>query len=58
LVIEIDGQSHGMGERPVHDARRERYLMAQGLRVIHYEAELVLRDPNGVAQAIFDAARG
>ena len=57
LVIEIDGQSHGMGDRPAHDLRRETFLIDQGLRVLRYPAELVMRDPNGVAQAIFDAAR-
>jgi very-short-patch-repair endonuclease len=56
LAIEIDGQSHGMGDRPEHDVRRERYLTERGLRVMHYPAELVMRDPNGVAQAIFEAA--
>jgi len=57
LAIEIDGQSHGMGDGPAHDLRREKFLIDQGLRVLRYPAELVMRDPNGVAQAIFDAAR-
>jgi len=57
LAIEIDGQSHGMGDSPAHDIRRERFLIDQGLRVLRYPAELVMRDPNGVAQAIFDAVR-
>jgi len=57
LAIEIDGQSHGMGGRPAHDVRREKFLIDQGLRVLRYPAELVMRDPNGVAQAIFDAVR-
>jgi len=38
--------------------RRENYLVERGVRVMRYPAELVMRDPNGVAQAIFDAARG
>jgi len=58
LAVEIDGQSHGMGDRPGHDVRRENYLVERGVRVMRYPAELVMRDPNGVAQAIFDAARG
>ena len=58
LAIEIDGQSHGMGDRPAHDLRREQFLVERGVRVMRYPAELVMRDPNGVAQAIFDAARG
>ena len=58
LAIEVDGQSHGMGDRPERDVRRERYLTEQGIRVMRYPAELVMRDPNGVAQAIFEAASG
>jgi len=58
LAIEIDGQSHGMGDRPEHDVRRERYLSEQGITVMRYPAELIMRDPNGVAQAIFEAAAG
>ena len=57
LAVEIDGQSHGMGDRPAHDERREQYLIEHGVRVLRYQAELVMHDPNGVAQAIFDAAR-
>ena len=41
-----------------HDLRRKKFLTEQGVRVMRYPAELVMRDPNGVAQAIFHAARG
>jgi len=58
LAVEIDGQSHGMGDRPMHDVRREAFLTGLGLRVLRYPAELVMRDPNGVAQRYFDAALG
>ncbi len=58
LVIEIDGQSHGHGDQPGRDKRRDAYLASQGLHVIRYPASELMRDPNGVAQAIFDMALG
>ena len=42
LVIEVDGGSHCGRERA--DARRDRALERAGYRVLHLEAELVLRD--------------
>jgi very-short-patch-repair endonuclease len=56
LVIEVDGQGHGMGDRPEHDARRDAFLAQEGLRVIRYLASEVMADPNGIAQSIFEAA--
>jgi very-short-patch-repair endonuclease len=26
LIVEVDGESHGMGNRPARDARRDRWL--------------------------------
>jgi very-short-patch-repair endonuclease len=57
LAIEIDGQGHGMGERPTHDAARDAYLARKGIRTIRYPALDVMADPDGVAAGIFDAAR-
>ncbi len=56
LVVEVDGQSHGMGQAPAHDERRDAYLAAEGLRVMRYLASEVMADPNGVAQSIMEAA--
>jgi very-short-patch-repair endonuclease len=56
LVVEVDGQSHGVGDAPAHDQRRDAFLVAQGLRVMRYQASEVMADPNGVAQAIVEAA--
>jgi very-short-patch-repair endonuclease len=44
LVIEIDGQSHSMGDRAERDARRDHWIGAQGLRVIRFAAADVMRD--------------
>jgi very-short-patch-repair endonuclease len=57
LVIEIDGQSHLMGDRPQHDARRDEWLCNQGLRVLRFDATDVMRDLESVATAIIFACR-
>ena len=58
LAIEVDGQSHGMGDRPEGDLKRDAYLLREGVRPLRYQASEVLADPNGVANGIVDAARG
>jgi len=57
LVIEIDGESHGMGDRPKRDARRDAWLRGQGLRVIRFTATDVLKDLESVVTAILLACR-
>jgi very-short-patch-repair endonuclease len=58
LAIEIDGQAHGMGDRPARDLRRDAYMASEGIRTMRYRASEVMADPNGVAAGIVDAARG
>ncbi len=57
LVIEIDGESHGMGERAAHDARRDRWLNEQGLTVVRFSVGDVLRNLDSVVAAIVRACR-
>ena len=57
LVIEVDGQSHSMGGRPLRDARRDGWLRAQGLRVIRLDAAEVLKDVHSIASSITVACR-
>ncbi len=52
LVIEVDGSAHNMGDRPLHDARRDAWLREQGLRVIRFDAADVMNDMNSVLLAI------
>jgi very-short-patch-repair endonuclease len=52
LVIEVDGAAHNMGDRPLHDTRRDSWLRAQGLRVIRFDAADVMNDTNSVVLAI------
>ena len=42
LIVEIDGGYHA--ERAAADARRDRALVEAGYRVVHLDAELVMRD--------------
>src|SRR5438045_2411564 len=44
LVIEVDGESHSMGDRPQQDVRRDAWLRRQGLRVLRFGASDVMRD--------------
>lgn len=56
LVIEVDGWVHNTGDHPQRDERRDAYMEALGYRVLRYEAVEVMRDTDGVAQSIFEAA--
>jgi very-short-patch-repair endonuclease len=57
LVVEVDGDSHGLGGNPARDARRDAWMRAQGLRIARYDAADVMRDAESVVTAILLAAR-
>jgi very-short-patch-repair endonuclease len=57
LVVEVDGDSHDMGNRPAEDARRERWLREQGLRVIRFNAADVMKDVGSAVTEILRVAR-
>jgi very-short-patch-repair endonuclease len=52
LVVEIDGISHDMGDRPERDEQRVSWLSAHGLAVWRIAASEVLKDPAAVADSI------
>ena len=52
LVVEIDGISHGMGDNPARDLRRDAFLRSLGYEVLRILASNVLKDPVGVAESI------
>ncbi len=52
LVVEIDGEAHDRGDRPVRDDARIAFLREQGLRVVRIAARRVIADADGVADAI------
>jgi very-short-patch-repair endonuclease len=57
LVVEVDGDSHGMGDNPARDRRRDVWLWKQGLRVLRFNARDVMKDVESVLTAILFAAQ-
>lgn len=57
LVIEVDGEAHGGGGDPGRDARRDRRMEEQGLRVLRFTAPEVMRDLEPAVTAIMGACR-
>ena len=57
LIVEVDGQSHDMGNRPGHDVRRDEWLTGRGLKVLRVPAAAVLDDVEAVVASIVDACR-
>ncbi len=51
-IIEIDGISHDMGDRPQRDERRDAIFRSKGLNVTRIAAREVLADPDQVAEAM------
>ncbi len=56
LIIEVDGQAHDRGDRPERDERRDAFLRERGYRLLRIAATDVLKDPDGVAEAVVAAA--
>ena len=54
IAIEIDGQSHDMGDRPERDVARDAWLAARRIKVIRIAAKDVLADAETVAQSLID----
>ena len=52
LAVEVDGASHGAGDRPVRDERRDAWLAAQGVATVRLPAALVLRDVDAAVRTI------
>jgi very-short-patch-repair endonuclease len=44
VAIEIDGEAHDRGTRPVRDEARDEWLMEQGFRTVRIPAREVLAD--------------
>jgi very-short-patch-repair endonuclease len=58
LAVEVDGQGHGVGDRPERDERRDGWLADQGIRTFRLRAGYVLETPWDAAQMVLSAARG
>jgi very-short-patch-repair endonuclease len=52
LAVEVDGASHGAGDRPARDARRDAWLADQGIATLRLPASLILRDVDAAVRTI------
>ena len=56
LCIEIDGEAHNRGDRPQRDERRDALLANYGIETLRVTAVDVLKNLEGVVQAIVTLA--
>ncbi|SDG80113.1 Very-short-patch-repair endonuclease [Bradyrhizobium sp. Rc2d] len=56
LVVEVDGESHDFEERLRKDAQRDGWFASRGYRVMRFTNEDVMKNLEGVALAILQAA--
>ena len=52
LVIEVDGDGHGLGNRPEYDAGRDRFMIENGYSILRVSAVEVMTNLRGVIEAI------
>ena len=52
LAIEIDGEAHGRGDRPAHDATKDEWLANQGYRTVRIPAREVLANLENVVRFV------
>lgn len=52
LAVEVDGESHDFGDRPARDARRDAWLLSQGVRTVRILASTVLDDVDDAVRTI------
>lgn len=52
IVIEVDGDSHETEQGERHDRRRDAWLRAEGFKVLRYDNQQILDNPDYVFLAI------
>lgn len=52
IVVEVDGHSHETDEGRRHDRRRDAFLAAEGFKVLRFDNDQVIDNPDHVAVAI------
>lgn len=57
LAVEVDGSQHYTEEGMKKDAKRDAYLRAHGLTVLHFSAYDTIRNVAGVVQEIWENVR-
>ena len=58
LIIEIDGEAHDRGERPIRDIERDKWFEARRFCVLRIPAHEVLSDLDAVVTLISEKAKG
>ena len=58
LAIEIDGEAHSFGDRPVRDARRDAVMAEAGYATLRIAARDVLKDLDGAVTYILATCAG
>ena len=56
LAIEVDGEAHSRGDRPLRDEMRDAWLTAQGLHIMRFPGAEVLSNIDGVVRQILEVA--
>ena len=56
LIVEVDGEAHGCGDRSERDAARDRWFLARGLHTMRIPARAVLADCDAVVRGVVDLA--
>ena len=56
LIVEIDGEAHGRGDRPARDAARDAWFAARGLFTVRLAASDVLDDLDATARHLVTLA--
>ena len=56
LAVEIDGEAHERGDRPVRDEARDAWLIAQGVKVVRIIARDVIDNLEGIVDHIINVA--
>ena len=54
LIIELDGSQHYTGEMVERDSKRDEYLKNRGLKVLRFTDTDVLKNIDGVLEAILE----
>jgi len=57
LAVEVDGEAHGRGDRPVRDTGRDAWLAEHGVATVRVPAGEVSRNLDGVVAGVLHAAR-
>ena len=53
LIIEVDGNQHGLDANIASDAKRSAYLTSQGFSALRFSNREVMTEINGVLEAIY-----